>query len=192
MRYERETNAALMEHWRRWTDVVAMFSKRRNARPQLQRREYCSLHNALVEACQSRAMQCDAEERDYFLNMKNMVQPWISLQTFEQAGHRLLVRLSRRCKETQRTLGCRKYTQGRYRRGALIAAAMLVVAAVAWIFAVNVSAEWAAPVLKDARGGLDRLAILMPPMTWTKRFGMITAVVVIVAIQYVRTSARKY
>ena len=192
MRHKKQTSAAaLRENWQRWSDVVALFSKQRNPRLALQRREYRLLHNALVEGCQSRAMQSDAEERDYFLEMKNMVQPWISLETLDQAGHRILVRLTQRCRETQRTLAGKTLNLGRFRRGALIATAMLVVGALCWID-VSGSFGWATTVLRDAQDGMYRLAYLMPPMTWTKRFGMITVVVLIVAIQCIRTSTRRY
>jgi len=192
MRCETGTSVtALRKNWKRWTDIVAEFSARPNARSNLKDREYLALHAALVEGSQAQATQCEKQDRDsvLFLEMTSILQPWNSLQTLDQAGHRLLVPLARRCREIHRTLGGRNYCLRGSRRTALIVAAMFFVGVAACFAADNRSAAWVGTVLQDGQTGADRLAYVLQPVSWAKRFGAIV-VAVVVAIQFIRTSTR--
>ncbi len=185
--------AKLRRQWSRWTAIVATFAKRRDARPRLRRGEYFALHNTLIEACRSHATQCDAAQRDFFLEMRNVVKPWISLQTLEQAEHRVLVSLTRRCRDIERSLGGRGRALAGLRPLALIAALMLVVIAVICFEDIIGSGQWsAAAVLQSGRNGMSRLAYLLRDTTWPQRFAVVTVIVVLVGIQSVRSAARKY
>lgn len=184
--------AELRKQWCRWTAIVTTLAKRRDARPRLRSKEYSALHNALVEECQSHATNSDAAQREFFLEMKNVVKPWISLQTLGQAEYRVLVSLARRCREIERGLGGPVHFPDGLRRVALTVGLILVLSTAICVVAV-VAGQWStAGVLQSGRDGVSRLAYLLRGTNWAQRFGVITVIVVIVAIHCVRTSARDY
>ena len=127
-----------------------------------------------------------------FLEMKNVVKPWISLQTLGQAEYRVLVSLTRRCQEIERGLGGPVHFPDGLRRVALTVGLILVLSTAICVVAV-VAGQWStAAVLQSGRDGVSRLAYLLRGTNWAQRFGVITVIVVIVAIHCVRTSARDY
>lgn len=195
MRSEESTVdiAELREQWCRWTAIVATVAKHRDARPRMKSIEYSALHNTLVEECQSQATNSNAAQRKFFLEMKNVVKPWISLHTLGQAEHRVLVNLNCRCREIERGLGGPGKFRDGLRRVALVGSLVLVLSSVICFVAVVGPGQWlTGAVLQSGRDGMNRMAYLLRDTTWVQRFGVITVIVVILAIQSVRSSARKY
>jgi len=180
---------ALKEHWRQWSGIVAQFAKRRDAQPSIQHGEYLALHNALVQECQTLATQSDAAQEAFFLEAKGIVKPWLTPQSLAQAESHVVIRLAQQCRTIERTLVGRRFAlRGRLRRITVVAIAL---AAVAFVL-MSWSVDSIDSLLQASRVAIGRFGYFLRHTTSTQRLFAIAVAVVVVAIYFVRTSARKY
>ena len=97
--------AALLVLWRRWTKVVAWFAGRDPGRLRLDPAEYEALHRALLAACRALAQKADPGRAFPLDGLQQLVQPWITAASLEQADGELLADLLARCRVIDLELG---------------------------------------------------------------------------------------
>jgi hypothetical protein len=132
---------SLTEAWCRWVDIVEGFARRKGNRLGISDSEYAELHDLAVGAC--RACEGTAADETHRLvgNLRERVQPWLSLEALARADREILADLLAHCRHLEPLL-----TRGRRRRsGRQITAAICLGAvllfALAW-WATNGSGVW--------------------------------------------------
>jgi hypothetical protein len=129
---------ALRRPWRRWAEVVESFALRRPGRGRLREREYEALHRLPLQTCRSLADAAGEVRRGYYQGLEDLVRPWLTPRTLEQADGEILLALLARCRQVGRELGGSGWgpvARRAARRG-------LAAAAVAGLYVVLSRADW--------------------------------------------------
>src|SRR4051794_31796911 len=85
--------AALRDRWRRWTEVVELFARRRRARHRVDPRSYRALHAGVIESCRSASATADGPRRALCRDLENLAQPWLTTGALARADRDLLLDL---------------------------------------------------------------------------------------------------
>src|SRR6516165_283091 len=118
----------LMRHWRQWTSIVELFARRRRARLRVDAREYEKLYKEMIAVFQSEAETADLPRRAFYGYLAELVRPWMTPRTLEQADGEILFDLWSKCENALRALGERSWHRklGRWTRSALFWAGTLL------------------------------------------------------------------
>jgi hypothetical protein len=103
---------ALGQRWQRWTDIVELFAHRRLARRKVRPREYHVLYQELLEKCQALEQASEDTEREWFVQLQEIVQPWLTVQSLNRADLAILHSLLDVCRQVSRRLGVDKRRWG--------------------------------------------------------------------------------
>jgi hypothetical protein len=147
--------AALRDTWCRWTEVVELFAGRRRARRRISPAWYQALRRQLLDGCRSRALDTDEVGRAFYQTLENLVQPWMTPQTLEQAEGEILHDLLDRCGQMEQSLGGRRWSRSGW-RWAVVLLLLVGVGLVGGLLAWNVDGVWSP--LVDRLGGWWRAA----------------------------------
>jgi serine/threonine-protein kinase len=165
---------ALVEGWCRWVDIVEDFARRRGNRSGTSQTEYAAVHGLAVAACRVRADTAAGETRRLFHDLRERVQPWLSLEALARADREILADLLAHCRRLEPLL-----TGGRGRRSRRrIAAALCLGAALfglAWWLTNGLSflrlrhgESWSSSVLDNVRRVIASLGseVQAHPILW--------------------------
>ncbi|HET6574766.1 MAG TPA: hypothetical protein VFG68_14270 [Fimbriiglobus sp.] len=87
----------LRRRWWAWTRVVRAFVTKPGAACRYDPAKYVAAHQGLVSACEVLAAATDGPAREYYRGLGDVVRPWLTTRSLEQADRELLVALYRRC-----------------------------------------------------------------------------------------------
>jgi hypothetical protein len=123
---------SLAEAWCRWVDVVEGFARRRGNRLGVSETEYTALHQLAVDACRTCEDSAAGEARRRFADLRERVQPWLSLEALARADREILADLLAHCQHLEPLLtgGRRRRSSRRVTAAVCLGAAALL--AMAW------------------------------------------------------------
>jgi hypothetical protein len=124
--------ATLPHLWRHWLQVVTMVAHRAPGRLELDHAEYAAKHQALLGVCRSLAVDAAPGLKDRLQTLEQLVRPWLSAASLENADRQLLMDLLVRCHLVeQAVLPVRRRHLGWLLLG-LVAGGLLVLGAAAY------------------------------------------------------------
>jgi hypothetical protein len=124
--------ATLPHLWRHWLQVVTLFATRAPGRVSLDRAEYAAKHQALLQVCQALAADAGPGLRGRLQALEQLVRPWLSAASLENAERQLLVDLLVRCRRVEQALLPARRRYLAWLLLPLVAMPLLVLGAAAW------------------------------------------------------------
>jgi hypothetical protein len=94
----------LLRTWRQWTAIVELFALRRS-RCHVDWQAYHILHQALIEACRTRAAAADEAERTFYRHLEDLALPWLTPKALAQVDREILFSLLLCCRRAEQELG---------------------------------------------------------------------------------------
>ncbi|HVS36034.1 MAG TPA: serine/threonine-protein kinase [Gemmataceae bacterium] len=119
-----------------WIEAVASIYHRQG-RGKWNEDEYRRLHEGLLAVCR-RGESGPAERRLWFRRLRELVQPWVSLDSLERTEPELLGSLLAQCRRMERALGVHRPLHGLGRWLRRAAAAVLII----WLLIQGSAAVW--------------------------------------------------
>jgi hypothetical protein len=95
---------AFLESWRRWAAIVELFAQRRDGRRRVSCQSYDLLRKQLLQECEAQASIADGVRREFFLNLAEMVKPWLNPDTLLRTETELLYSLLGHCRQVEQGL----------------------------------------------------------------------------------------
>jgi hypothetical protein len=92
-------DAAFLEHWRRWQEIVQAFAEGLGHDYRIRPREFQQLHQRLVEGCDARASTAEGGTREFFQRLAGLVKPWMSPEVLARTDREVLYSLLALCHE---------------------------------------------------------------------------------------------
>jgi hypothetical protein len=136
----------LQRAWRQWTAIVELFALRRSRR-HVDWQAYHDLHQALIEACRTRAAAADEAGRTFYRHLEDLALPWLTPKALAQVDQEILFSLLLCCRRAEQELGRQQpEPQPPDRRSSAsiasvwAAALFLALTIVAWLFSLIWSA----------------------------------------------------
>jgi hypothetical protein len=179
---------ALMTHWRRWTDIVDLFARRRPARRRVGSQEYAVLHKALIQDCRTLAESAGEEEAAYYRQLEDLVQPWLNPSILARADREILMDLLIRCRQVEYQLGGRPWT--RTASGWAPMAVLASLFAVGLVLGIAALGGLGSSALELLRGWSTEVWIAVRRSSDIQRLSFIGLVLIIVSIVVVSRTAR--
>jgi hypothetical protein len=96
--------ATWWKSWCRWTAIVDRVTLGQSLR-RVEAQAYRKLYNELIEAFRSRAAVSDEPNRACYRKLENLVLPWLTPKTLENADREILFSLLWCCREAEHELG---------------------------------------------------------------------------------------
>ena len=81
----------LRHNWRQWMDIVEGFARRRRGAGKMDPNAYVALHVELVRICGGLAEKARGTERVRYMQLRDLVRPWLSLQLLAQTDQIILL-----------------------------------------------------------------------------------------------------
>jgi hypothetical protein len=134
-RAQANTPAILAKNWRRWTAIVEDFARRRRGRHWVSPRAYHTLHLELLQVCHTLASAAENGHGDFYRELANIAQPWLTPRALAQAEHEILSDLLLLCRQVERKLAQRAWVVAALqwvKRGSAVLGGAAVAALLAW------------------------------------------------------------
>jgi hypothetical protein len=97
----------LKRHWSEWTSLVELFARRRRGRFRVAEADYDGLYKQLLNSCSDEAERADLPKRALYSYLAELVRPWVTPRTLEQADKEILFDLWSKCENASLALGQR-------------------------------------------------------------------------------------
>jgi hypothetical protein len=104
---------ALRNCWGRWTDIVEVFARRRQARKRIEGGAYVKLHREVVERCRLLAASANEVEKTFYSYLEDLARPWLDLAVLDRAERDILFDLLIRCQDAEKQLAGRTRRRSR-------------------------------------------------------------------------------
>jgi hypothetical protein len=108
-RTETPDLAVLRQQWQHWTAIVESYARRRRTRHQVGLKDYNTLHRKLRATCRRLARANGTQKPGLFVRLEELVCPWLTTGTLEQADGDILWDLLNRCQHAGRELGVGRF-----------------------------------------------------------------------------------
>lgn len=176
----------------RWIKLLDIFARKRKVRRRMNFQDYEALYSLLLHSCRLQAEQSEGDRRIFFQEMASLIEPWLTLHTFESGKHRILMNLLEQCREIEQILSGRKNLGPSLWRVAQFGLMMLVVCLVAlslnYVFKQH---DGGSAALVEMQLVYRRSIYFIREMTFLQKFSTCTIFMLIITIQFVRKS-KKY
>ena len=174
--------------WHRWARVVASCAAR--TRVGLTSKGYARLYGELIEGLRLAAVSAAPAERDFYEELKELVQPWLTLAALTKTDSALLAQLLRRCQDAERRLQGREPAMrwdGIMSVGAVVTIAVLMVVA-----ALTFSLDWWPQSLTErVHAQADRLWQAWQKLSGTYQLAIVAAAIAPFALVLLRRLVRR-
>jgi hypothetical protein len=177
----RPTNAgqaALRRRWCQWTALVERAGRRGACR--VSPGEYQALRQELLLGCRSLAAGVAEADRPFYHDLEELVEPWLTPQSLEQADADILADLLARCRQAEQKLGGRSPGSTLFRR--LAPLAVLVMLGTAVFLLIRTADSFLFPLLEWAGGGWRAALGVLRRLGNTQRLVIAVAAVVLVGM----------
>jgi len=94
----------IVSRWQEWTDIVGLIASRDQRRYAVDPQQYHDLHAALLGGIREQLESSDPEKRQVLLQLKDILEPWIYLDSLDQADCEIVGKLADRCKSITASL----------------------------------------------------------------------------------------
>jgi len=123
--------AVLRRNWRQWMDIVEGFARRRRGVGKMDQSAYVALQIDLVRICSELAEKTRGAERVRYLQLRDVVRPWLSLQLLAQTDQVILLSVVTQGRQLEKEVMGSVSTYSFRRRAYRISLILALVAAVA-------------------------------------------------------------
>jgi hypothetical protein len=121
----------LRHNWRQWMDIVEGFARRRRGSGKMDPSAYAALQVELVRICGGLAEKARGADRVRYLQLRDLVRPWLSLQLLAQTDQVILLSVVTQGRQLEREVMGYVSTYSLRRRAYRISLGLGLVAAVA-------------------------------------------------------------
>lgn len=168
----------LRELWDRWSSIVTLFARRHASRKWVSLQQYEKLHAELLGECRKQAEE-NEELRDFCHYLVDLIQPWLTCQTFTQADREILADLLARCEEITECIHARSWWKTWRRRLKLLLivggpAFLLLVGIIVWVNFRQPISDWLMRASNWIRVSLNQF-----DMTYRLILGGLVSVIVV-------------
>ncbi len=135
-------SSEIVSQWQEWVGIVELFASRDPRRYAIDPQQYHDLHSTLLRFFQKLADSSNPGEHELLLQLKETLEPWVSLDALDQADREIVCKLADQCESISGLLG------GRGRAGTILKKswARRMLWGLVGVTAVGISLLWWRPI----------------------------------------------